>query len=108
MIGALSGGEGWGSASSLYLAQQIQGVSGLNASTSSTGGAGGIGGTQSSASISGPGQLLSDLQQLHTQNPTAFQQVVTQIVSQLQAAAQQAEGPQSTFQSNLAAKFQSV
>jgi hypothetical protein len=108
MIGALSGGEGLGSASSAYFAQPTQNVNGLTAASSLTGGEGGGGVAKSSATISGPGQLLSNLQQLQAQNPTNFQQVVSQIASQLQAAAQQAQGPQSDFLSNLAAKFQSV
>jgi len=114
MIAAMSGGEGLGGASSAYFAQQSAGVSGPAASLSGgeggsgvvTGGEGGI--TQSSAKISGPGQLLSNLQQLQTQNPAQFTQVVSQIAAQLSAAAQQAQGPQANFLSNLASKFKSV
>jgi hypothetical protein len=108
MIGALSGGEGLGSASGAYFAQQAQGIKGLGAVSGLTGGEGAGGAAQSSATISGAAQLLSNLQQLQTEDPTKFQQVVSQIVGQLQAAAQQTQGPQSTFLSNLAAKFQSV
>jgi hypothetical protein len=90
MIGALSGGDGLGGVNGPYF-QQLQGVNGLTSSNSSAGG-GGAG--QSSVTISGPGQLLSDLQQLQTQNPAEFQQVVSQIASQLQSAAQQTQGQQ--------------
>ena len=44
-------------------------------------------GSHSTASISPLAQLLDNLQQLQTQNPAQFQQVVTQIASQLQSAA---------------------
>jgi hypothetical protein len=109
MIGALSNGNGVGSASSLYYPQQTRGINGLTALASSAGGQGGGGGfAQSSANISGPGQLLSNLQQLQTQNPTQFQQLVSQIANQLQTAAQQAQGPLSSFLSNLSTNFQSV
>ena len=106
MISAMSGGEGLGSAASAYFAQQLSGVNG--AASSLTGGEGGGGVAPTSASISGPGQLLSNLQQLQAQDPTKFQQVVSQIATQLQSAAQQAQGPQSTFLSNLASQFQNV
>jgi hypothetical protein len=108
MISALSGGEGLGSSSSIYLAQQLQGVNGSTVLSSLTGSQQGAGVRQSSATISGPGQLLSDLQQLQAQDPTKFTQVVSDITSQLQAASQQAQGPQSNFLSNLSARFQSV
>jgi hypothetical protein len=108
MIGAISGGEGLGSASSAYIAQQLQATGGPAASSSLTGGEAGGSASQSTASISGPGQLLSNLEQLQTQNPAKFQQVITQIVSQLQAAAQQTQGPTSNFLSHLASKFQAT
>ncbi len=108
MTGALWDISDLNRANSAYLAMQLQSVNGLAALRSLTGrqAAGGV--NQSAASISGPGQLLSDLQQLQTQNPNAFQQVVSQIAGKLQTAAQQASGPSRTFLSNLAAQFQSV
>ena len=108
MINAMSGGEGLGGAASAYFAQQSRGVNGTSALNSLTGGEGGGGVAQSPATISGPGQLLSNLQQLQTQDPTKFQQAVSQIAGQLQTAAQQTQGPQSDFLTKLAAKFQSV
>jgi hypothetical protein len=116
MVGSLSGAEGLGNAATAYFAQQAQGVSGLGPVGGLSGGEGvgglsggeGSGSSQSTASISGPGQLFANLQQLQQQNPTAFTQVVLEIASQLQAAAQQTQGRQSTFLSNLAAKFESI
>jgi hypothetical protein len=62
-----------------------------------------------SASISGPGKLLSEPQQLQQKDPTKFQEVVSQIATQLQSAAQQAgQGPQADFLSSLAQKLQNV
>lgn len=72
----------------------------------SAGGVQSVGGD--SAKISGPGQLLSQLQQLQSQDPTKFTQVVSDIATQLQNAAQQATGPQSDFLSNLANRFQTT
>jgi hypothetical protein len=106
MIGAMSGGEGLSSAASAYFAQQLSGVNG--AASTLTGGEGGGGVAPTSTSISGPGQLLSNLQQLQAQDPTKFQQVVSQIATQLQSAAQQTQGPQSNSLSNLATKFQNI
>ena len=48
------------------------------------------------------------LQQLQSQNPTQFKQLVSNIANQLQAASQQATGNQATFLSNLASKFQTA
>ena len=111
MIGSMSGGEGLGSANSVYLAQQLQGVNASNALSDLTGG--GVSGvSQSSATISGPGQLLSDLQQLQTQNPQQFQQVISQITAQLQQAATTASNNGNTAQANqltqLAKSFQNA
>jgi hypothetical protein len=106
MVGSLSGGEGLGNASSLYFSQLGQAGSRRSSVGSLTGGEGGV--SQSSATISGPGQLLSNLQQLQTQDPTKFQQVVSDIAGQLQAASQQSQGSQSDFLANLASKFQNV
>ncbi len=108
MIGALSSSEGLNTASSVYPAQQTQGINGLSALSGLAGAQTGSGVAQSPVKISGPGQLLSNLQQLQTQNPAKFQQVVSQIASQLQTAAKQTQGPQSTFLASLAAQFQSV
>jgi hypothetical protein len=105
MIGAMSGGEGMTGLSAMLLATQPPGV---GAAGSLTGGEGGSSIASSSASVSSPGQLLSNLYELQTQNPTAFTQVVTQIANQLQAAAQQAQGPASPFLSSLAQKFQNI
>jgi hypothetical protein len=107
MIGAVTGGEGLGSTANIFLTQQ-QGLNNFTPSSSLTGGEGAGGSNQSTVTISPPGQLLSDLQQLQAQNPAQFTQVVSQIAGQLQAAAQQTQGPQSSLLSSLAAKFQNV
>ncbi len=58
-----------------------------------------------SADISGPGQLLSELQQLASQNPTEFKQITAQIATQLQTAA---SGDSSSPLANLASLFQTA
>jgi hypothetical protein len=66
-------------------------------------------GSQSSASISGFGQLLSQLQQLQAKNPAKFQQVMSDIVTKLQTAAQQqGNTPQGQYLSQLASKFEAA
>ncbi len=113
MIGSLTGGQGIGNAASLAFAQQgstvaLAGLASFSGGEGAGGLSGGEGG-QSSASISGPGQLVSELQQLQQQNPTEFQQIVSQIAKQLESAAQQAgQGQQGTLLSDLAQKFQNV
>jgi hypothetical protein len=108
MSGNVTGINGPGGLSGILLIQKLLGVKGPSSSGGATGAAGTSGAGQSTASISGPGQLLSNLQQLQAQNPASFQAVVTQIAGQLQAAAQQTQGPQSKFLSDLAARFQNV
>jgi hypothetical protein len=83
----------------------LQALSTLNASTGASGVAS-VGLTQSSASISGLGQLFSNLQQLASQNPTQFQQVATQIASEIQTASQQQTGPASQFLNQLGTSLQ--
>jgi hypothetical protein len=105
MIAATTSAEGLGTGAISYF-QQLQGT-GSVAALSGSQGAGGP--DQSSASTSPLGQLLSNLQQLQSQDPTKFQQVVSTISAQLQTAAQQqGQTPLGTFLSNLASKFQSV
>jgi hypothetical protein len=101
-------GNSLGIASSLSYLQQLQGAGGVSASSNTAAAQGTTGPNQISTTISGPGQLFSNLQQLQAQDPAKFQQVVSDIASQLQAASKQAQGPQSDFLSNLAAKFQNV
>jgi hypothetical protein len=61
-----------------------------------------------SAAISGPGKLLSRLQQLQAQDPAKFKQVMTDISGKLQTAAGQATGGQGQFLSGLASQFQAA
>lgn len=63
---------------------------------------------QDQAQISGPGQLLSQLQQLQAQDPTTFQNLVSNIATELQTAAQQTTGDLSQILANLANQFQAA
>jgi hypothetical protein len=62
-------------------------------------------GGAASASISTPGQFLSEMQQLSQQNPTEFKAVAAQVATSFQNAASQASGPQARFLTNLANQF---
>jgi hypothetical protein len=59
----------------------------------------------STASISGPGQLFSELQQLSQNNPTEFKAVASQLASSFQTAAGQASGSDAKVLTNLANQF---
>jgi hypothetical protein len=85
-------------------------VSGLASDPDRDGDVHGVGGASNdTAKISRQGQILSQLQQLQTQNPTNFKQVVSEIATQLQTAAQQqGQTAQGQFLAQLASKFQSI
>jgi hypothetical protein len=112
----MSGTPGIGNATTAQLAMpsrvpavQFHKLSGVKSSraATSTDALGDLG--QSSASFSPLGSLLSNLQQLQAQNPAQFNQVVTQIAGQLQAAAQQqGQTPAGQFLATLADKFQNI
>lgn len=119
----MTGAEGIGSAASSYFLQSLQSPANVSGSLSGGEGAGSMSGGEGagavSASISPIGQLLSNLQQLQAQDPTKFQQVVGQIATELQTAAQQQTGNNnsiqqpgqtgtSNFLTQLAASFQSI
>ncbi len=120
----ISGAEGIGGGAAAYFASLAQSVSSISPARSLSGGegagglsggegggnlTGGEGGPAASVSISGIGQLLSALQQLQTQSPTQFSQVVAQISSQLgNAAQQQGKTGQSKALSDLATQFQDL
>ena len=59
----------------------------------------------STATISTPGQLFSDLQQLSQTNPTQFKAVASQLAASFQSAAGQATGPDAQALSSLADRF---
>ncbi len=59
-------------------------------------------GGAATASISTPGQLFSELEQLSQQDPTKFKAVAAQLATSFQNAASQASGPQAKFLGNLA------
>jgi hypothetical protein len=63
-----------------------------------------IGGA-ATASISTPGQFLSQMQELSQQNPTEFKAVAAQVATSFQNAASQASGSQAQFLTNLANQF---
>jgi hypothetical protein len=74
--------------------------------------AGGVGSTAASgsgpaatASLSTPGQLFGELQQLSQQNPAQFKAVAAQLATTFQNAASQASGPQAQFLTQLANQF---
>jgi hypothetical protein len=88
--------------------QGINGSTSLTQATNSTSVNDPDGGSDSQR-ISGAGQLFSKLQQLQQQDPTKFKQVLTQIASELQTAAQQqGQGNQAQFLTQLANKFQTA
>jgi hypothetical protein len=96
---------------SLQQTDQAQGVGTAGSSTTVAGaGAGAVPGIAfgDSAHISGPAQLFGELQQLQSQNPAQFKQVVSDIATQLQNAAKQTTGQQADFLTNLADKFQTA
>ncbi len=112
---AMTGAEGIGGGAAAYfasLAQSVQATKvagGLSGGEGAGGLSGGEGGGGQSVSISGIGQLLSALQQLQSQSPDEFTQVVSKISSELQSEAQQ-QGPtsQGNALSDLATQFQNV
>ena len=64
---------------------------------------------KSTASISGLGLLFSNLEQLQARNPDQFKQVLSQIIAQLQQAAQaQGQTADGQFLTSLANKLQNV
>ena len=90
---------------------QSQSITALAAGTStstSSGAVSTVGSRGDTATISGPGKLFSELQQLQSSDPAKFKAVVSDIASKLQAAAQQSTGPQADVLSFLASKFQTA
>jgi hypothetical protein len=104
-LGSAASASSTQQAQALNALEMLQSLSNVNASGGITS-ASGVGLTQSSASISGLGQLFSNLQQLETQNPTQFTQMVSQIASDLQTASQTQTGTASQFLSQLANTLQ--
>ena len=111
----MTGAAGLGAAAAGYLVQQSQATDLLSAlqSVASSDGPGASGSVsasdgfgQSTASISGLGQLFSSIQQLQVQNPTQFSQAVSQIASTLQTTAAQQTGAVNQFLTALADSFQ--
>lgn len=77
-----------------------------NTTTSSTDETSGTASTPAtSTNMSKPGELMNKLSQLLSQDPAKFKEVTQQISDQLQAAAQNASGPQASFLNKLSADF---
>jgi hypothetical protein len=70
------------------------------ASTSTSGS-----GPAATTSLSTPGQLFGELQQLSQQDPAKFKAVAAQLATNFQNAASQASGPQAQFLTQLANQF---
>jgi len=108
----MTGAEGFNRAASLYLAQQVQAANPIQAphSLSESDGTKNTNASspldQSSASISGLGQLFSNLQQLQNQNPNQFVQVIDEVICMLIHEAQQQIGSASQYLTSLANSFQ--
>jgi hypothetical protein len=88
--------------------QGVQGVQvappGAQAIGSDADGDGGVS-PAATTSISRQGQLFNQLQQLESQDPAKFKQVLTDVANKLTAAAQAATGKDQQFLTNLADKF---
>jgi len=92
------------SASGIYSLLYPQDNSNANGSTSTT-----SSNPIDTVNISGPGQLLSELQQLQQTDPSKLRQVADDIAQQLQTAAQQqGQTGFGQFLTNLANKFENV
>jgi hypothetical protein len=64
-----------------------------------------IGSGSSTATISSPAQLFSELQQLSQSDPTEFKAVASQLATSFQQAASQSSGPDAKVLGNLANMF---
>lgn len=62
-------------------------------------------GPAATATLSTPGQLFGELQQLSQQDPAKFKAVAAQLATTFQNAASQASGPQAQFLTQLANQF---
>jgi hypothetical protein len=81
------------------------GVDAVTPSTATTSGASSGIGAAATATISTPGQLFGELQQLSQQDPSKFKAVAAQLATTFQSAASQASGPQAQFLTQLANQF---
>lgn len=62
-------------------------------------------GPAATTTLSTPGQLYGELQQLSQQDPAKFKAVAAQLATNFQNAASQATGPQAQFLTQLASQF---
>ena len=99
---------GIGGGSLIDIIQRLDAATASN-STTGAGSSTSTGSTSDTVSISNSSNLLSKLQQLKTQDPAEFTQLMTSISQELKTAAQQeTDSSQAGFLSGLASKFQSV
>jgi len=81
------------------------GVDAITPSTATPSGASAGIGAAATATISTPGQLFGELQQLSQQDPSKFKAVAAQLATIFQNGASQASGPQAQFLTQLANQF---
>jgi hypothetical protein len=84
---------------------QISNVGAIAPSSTAATGSTSASGAAATATISTPGQLFGELQQLSQQDPSKFKVVASQLASTFQNAASQASGPQAQFLTQLANQF---
>jgi hypothetical protein len=109
MIGLLAATDALTRIGNLFGAQPPSATQPQSKTSSPVGPVGASPGGQTVATISGPGQLLANLEELQSQDPVRFRQVTTQIAAQLRTAAQQASpGANANLLSDLSIKFQNI
>lgn len=86
-------------------ASQVANIGSVSPSSTSPASPTSTSGAAATATISTPGQLFGELQQLSQQNPSKFKAVAAQLASTFQNAASQATGPQAQFLTQLANQF---
>jgi hypothetical protein len=86
-------------------ASQVANIGSVSPSTTSPASPTSTSGAAATATISTPGQLFGELQQLSQQDPSKFKAVAAQLASTFQNAASQASGPQAQFLTQLANQF---
>ncbi len=93
----------------LYGMMPVNQLAGSDTATSQATATGEVGSSQGdSVNVSQASQLFSQLQQLQQSDPDKFKQVLTNIASELQSAAQGKSGFEAQTLSDLATKFQNV
>lgn len=100
-VAGISGNSGTGSLVSI--------LKSMSTTATSTSGASSASGSSDSTEISGPAEFLSKLQQLKTQDPDKFKELLTEMAESLKSAAESATSEQDQkMLASLAEKFTSV